>query len=112
MCQASLGVAGWQGRDARWFSGRHLYSQRLTRPSGALAPRNDAAVSPQGVLSPTLWALPPMLGRLCPTDHVEWIDGRFDDVYTFRNGKAIQMRTFGERQEALEWAGAKASDAT
>lgn len=41
-----------------------------------------------------------------------WIDGRFADVYTFRNGKAIQMRSFGERQEALEWAGASASDAT
>ena len=45
-------------------------------------------------------------------DRTEWIDGRFADVYTFRNGKAIQMRSFGERQEALEWAGAKASDAT
>lgn len=37
--------------------------------------------------------------------HTEWIDGRFADVYTFRNGKAIQMRSFGERQEALEWVG-------
>jgi ketosteroid isomerase-like protein len=45
-------------------------------------------------------------------DHAEWIDGRFADVYTFRNGKAIQMRSFGERQEALYWAGAKAADAT
>ena len=45
-------------------------------------------------------------------DHTEWIDGRFADVYTFRNGKAIQMRSFGERREALEWVGAKASDAT
>jgi uncharacterized protein len=44
----------------------------------------------------------------------EWGGGRFADVYTFRNGKAIQMRSFGERQEALEWAGAGAgaSDAT
>ena len=44
--------------------------------------------------------------------HTEWIDGRFADVWTFCNGKAIQGRSFGERQEALEWAGAKASDAT
>ena len=41
-------------------------------------------------------------------DHTEWIDGRFADVWTFRNGKAIQLRSFGERQDALEWAGAKA----
>lgn len=40
----------------------------------------------------------------------DWIDGRFADVWTFRNGKAIQGRSFGERVEALEWAGAKASD--
>jgi len=38
-------------------------------------------------------------------DHADWIDGRFADVHTFRNGKAIQMRSFGERQEALDWAG-------
>jgi ketosteroid isomerase-like protein len=44
--------------------------------------------------------------------HTEWIDGRFADVHTFRNGKAIQMRSFGERQDALEWAGVKPSDAT
>lgn len=45
-------------------------------------------------------------------DHTEWIDARIADVYTFRNGRAIQMRSFSERQEALAWAGAKASDAT
>jgi hypothetical protein len=28
-----------------------------------------------------------------------------------RNSKAIQMRLFGDRREALDWAGAKASDA-
>ena len=39
-------------------------------------------------------------------DHTEWIDGRFADVFTFRSGKAIQFRSFGERKEALEWAGA------
>lgn len=44
-------------------------------------------------------------------DQTDWIDGRFADVWTFRNGKVIQGRSFGERQEALEWAGANASDA-
>jgi ketosteroid isomerase-like protein len=45
-------------------------------------------------------------------DRTDWIDGRFADVWTFRNGKAIQGRSFGESQEALEWAGAKAPDIT
>jgi hypothetical protein len=41
-------------------------------------------------------------------DHTDWIDGRFADGYTFRNGKVIQFNSFGERQEALDWAGVKA----
>lgn len=39
----------------------------------------------------------------------EWQEVRLADVYTFRNGKAIQMRAFADRQEALRWAGAKVS---
>jgi len=34
----------------------------------------------------------------------EWIEGRFADGFTFRNGKVMQMRTFAEAQQALEWA--------
>jgi glutathione S-transferase len=45
-------------------------------------------------------------------EHTEWIDGPFADVHTFRNGKVVQIRTFGKRLEALEWAGAKTSEAT
>lgn len=44
-------------------------------------------------------------------DQMEWIDGRFADVFTFRDGKAIHYRSFAETQEALEWAGADASRA-
>jgi ketosteroid isomerase-like protein len=40
-------------------------------------------------------------------NHTEWVEGRLADVFTFRNGKAIQMRTFDNQQKALEWAGAK-----
>jgi ketosteroid isomerase-like protein len=42
----------------------------------------------------------------------EWRTGKLADVYTFRNGQAIQFRTFADRQKALEWAGVKASDAS
>ena len=45
-------------------------------------------------------------------DRTEWSGGRFADVYTFLDGKVIQVRSFGARQEALEWAGAEASDAS
>ena len=43
--------------------------------------------------------------RVRLTDSTEWIDARLADVYTFRNGKAIQMRSFADRRQALEWAG-------
>jgi ketosteroid isomerase-like protein len=35
----------------------------------------------------------------------EWRDIRLADVYTFRDGKPIQMRAFSDRREALQWAG-------
>ena len=42
--------------------------------------------------------------------NTEWLEGRQADVYTFRDGKAIQMRLFADRRQALEWAGVEASD--
>jgi len=36
-------------------------------------------------------------------DKTEWIDGRLADVFTFRNGKVIEMRTFAEGEQALKW---------
>lgn len=43
-------------------------------------------------------------------DHTDWIDGRIADVYTFRNGKAIQFRTFVEQNDALQYAGISAAE--
>jgi uncharacterized protein len=40
-------------------------------------------------------------------DSSEWHETRLADVFTFRNGKAIQMRAFADRQQALVWAGAE-----
>lgn len=51
-------------------------------------------------------------GRVRLKVHNDWIDARFADVHTFRNGKGVQMRSFGERQAALEWAAANAPDIT
>jgi hypothetical protein len=35
-------------------------------------------------------------------------EGRIADVFTFRNAKAVQMRTVADRGQALEWAGVNA----
>ena len=40
----------------------------------------------------------------------QWNELRLADVFTFRNGKAIQMRAFADRREALKWAGVHVSD--
>jgi len=44
-------------------------------------------------------------------DSGEWHERRLADVFTFRTGKAIRMRAFADRRQALEWAGVKGSDA-
>jgi uncharacterized protein len=49
--------------------------------------------------------------RVRPKDSTEWHETYLADVFTFRNGKAIQMRAFADRRQALEWAGVKDSDA-
>lgn len=35
----------------------------------------------------------------------EWHEVSLADVYTFRNGTPVEMRAFGDRQEALRWVG-------
>jgi hypothetical protein len=38
-------------------------------------------------------------------DQTDWIEGRTADVFTFRNGKAIEFRTFADEQQGLQYAG-------
>ena len=35
----------------------------------------------------------------------DWVGGRFADGFVFRNGKIVRYDSFGERAEALRWAG-------
>ncbi len=35
----------------------------------------------------------------------EWREGEVGEVYTFREGKVVEVRIFGESAEAMEWAG-------
>lgn len=41
-------------------------------------------------------------------NETEWREGRIADVFTFRDGKAIEFRTFGDEREAMEWVGVSA----
>jgi len=38
-------------------------------------------------------------------DSLDWVDGRFADGFVFRDGKITQYLSFGERLDALKWAG-------
>lgn len=42
----------------------------------------------------------------------EWREGHIADGFAFRNGKAIEFRTFIDRRKALEWAGVETADAS
>ena len=43
-------------------------------------------------------------------NETEWLEGRAADVYTVRDGKFIQFRTFADEHQALEFAGVAGSD--
>jgi ketosteroid isomerase-like protein len=43
--------------------------------------------------------------RVRPKDSNEWQDVNLADVYTYQNGKVVQMRAFADRREALHWVG-------
>jgi uncharacterized protein len=45
-----------------------------------------------------------------PKGSHEWKDVKLADVYTIRNGKAVKMRAFADRQEALRWVGVDAAN--
>lgn len=49
--------------------------------------------------------------RARPKEGTEWHERRLADVFTFRNGKAVQMRAFADRRQALEWVGVEGSQA-
>ena len=38
-------------------------------------------------------------------DSSDWVGGRFADGFVFRNGTITQYLSFGEREDALKWAG-------
>ena len=81
----------------------HLSRARETWAEGGCAPERFVVAGDKIVVF--------VYVRVRLTHHAEWVEGRHASVYTFRNGKAIQMRLFDDRREALEWAGVEASEA-
>ena len=77
----------------------HVTKGRATWAEGTCEPEKFLANGNRVVVYLHAWV------RL--KDSPEWVGGRFADGFVFRNGKIIQYLSFGERAQALEWAGIK-----
>lgn len=81
----------------------HVSKARATWAEGGCEPERFVVAGDRLIVSVRV--------RVRLKHEADWREGRTTDVYTFRDGKAVQFRTFAEEREALEWAGAKAADA-
>jgi ketosteroid isomerase-like protein len=93
---AASGIHGLAGVQAHFSQGRETWAEGSCNPEQFIVAGNRIIV------------LIHVRVKLKVT--MEWIEGRLADVFTFRDGKIIQMRTFAERQQALEWTGIKDSN--
>ena len=74
----------------------HVTQGRSTWAEGACEPERFAAFGDKvGVTCHV---------RVRLNDQTDWLEGRTADVYTFRNGRVIEFRTFAEEIEALDYA--------
>lgn len=46
-----------------------------------------------------------LVARVRLRNSTDWVGGRFADGFVFRNGKITQYLSFGERADAIKWAG-------
>jgi len=88
------------------YHGRDEVKRYLTQSRAAWA---EASSEPERFIAVGNRIVILVHARVRSRESNEWQDVRLADVYTMRNGKAIQMRAFADRQEALGWAGAEES---
>lgn len=74
----------------------HVTAGRSTWAEGECSPEQFTVVGDKIVVSCHV--------RVRLNDQTKWLEGRTGDVFTFRNGKVIEFRTFADEQSALEWA--------
>lgn len=76
----------------------HVAQGRSSWAEGACEPEQFTVVGDKVVVSCHV--------RVRLKGQTDWLEGRTTDVYTFRNGKVTEFRTFADEQEALEFASA------
>ena len=75
----------------------HVIKSRSTWAEGACEPERFVVVDDMVVVTCHV--------RVRLKDQTNWLEGRTADVYTFRNGKVVEFRTFADEIEAFEYAG-------
>lgn len=89
------------------YHGREAVKQYLTQSRDAWA---EGSSDPERFIKARDRIVVFVHARVRPKGSDEWHDAYLADVYTFQNGKAIQMRAFSNRQEALRSAGVEDSN--
>ncbi|MFM9905202.1 MAG: nuclear transport factor 2 family protein [Pyrinomonadaceae bacterium] len=75
----------------------HVAQGRSTWAEGACEPERFVTARDKVVVSCHV--------RVRLKDQTDWLEGRTADVFTFRDGKVIEFRTFAEENDALEFVG-------
>jgi ketosteroid isomerase-like protein len=88
------------GGSYRGHAGMSLY---LTQSRAAWA---DVRSEPEKFIAAGDRVVVLVHARVRAKDSDVWSDVRLADVYTFRNGKAVRMQAFADRQDALRSVGA------
>jgi ketosteroid isomerase-like protein len=86
------------------YYGRDGVRRYLTQSRAALA---QGSSEPERFITSGNRVVVLVHARVRPVGSEEWHDIRLADVYTMQHGKAIQMRAFADRNEALRWVGIK-----
>lgn len=76
---------------------KHVSEGRSTWAEGGCEPERFIVAGDKVVVSVHV--------RVRLKDRTDWIDARIADGFAFRDGKAVEFRTFLDESEALEWAG-------
>ena len=86
------------------YHGREAVKQYLAQSRAAWA---EASSEPEQFIIAGDRVVVFVHARVRAKDGNAWQDVLLADVYRFRNGKAVEMRAFADRKEALKWAGAE-----
>lgn len=75
----------------------HITKGRATWAEGACTPEKFLVKGDRAVVY--------LHVRVRLKDSTDWVEGRFADGFEVRNGTITQYHSFGERADALKWAG-------